>query len=134
MCLPAGDPDVTTTVSPSRVVFSWMTIVSAPGGTTPPVKMRAASPSPTLAAERMAGRDFADHLERRRHCRDARRAHRVAVHRREILRRLRAQRRDVGGEHAAMRVGQRGLFGGQGPGIRQHASQCVGDRQQVRHD
>ena len=33
---------VTTTVSPSRLVFSWITIVSAPGGRTPPVKMRAA--------------------------------------------------------------------------------------------
>ncbi len=36
------------TASPSRVVFSWITMVSAPGGSTPPVKMRAASPAPTV--------------------------------------------------------------------------------------
>ncbi len=46
MPLPAAA--VTTTMSPSRAVFSWITIVSAPGGSTPPVKMRAASPAPTV--------------------------------------------------------------------------------------
>ena len=30
--------------SPSREVFSWITTVSVPAGSTPPVKMRAVSP------------------------------------------------------------------------------------------
>jgi hypothetical protein len=29
-------------------VFSWITTVSAPAGSTPPVKIRAASPAPTV--------------------------------------------------------------------------------------
>ncbi len=59
---------------------------------TPPVKMRTASPAPTRARERMAGRDLADQPQPRRHARDVGGAHRVAVHRRDVGRRLRAQR------------------------------------------
>ena len=34
------------TLSPSRLVTSWITTVSVPDGITAPVKMRAASPGP----------------------------------------------------------------------------------------
>src|SRR5262245_11169059 len=50
MCRPLPVPVATMTASPSLVAFSWITMVSAPGGSTPPVKMRAASPGPTAPA------------------------------------------------------------------------------------
>ena len=46
--LPLAPASRTVTVSPLASVSSWMTIVSAPLGTGAPVKMRAASPGPTL--------------------------------------------------------------------------------------
>ena len=115
-------------VSPSRAVFSWMTTVSAPSGMTPPVKMRAASPAPTRPVERMAGRDLADHLERRRRAGDVGGAHRIAVHGGDGGRRLGAQRGEIVGEHAAMRVVERHAFARQRRGVGQHARQRFGDR------
>ena len=91
------------TVSPSRAVFSWITTVSVPGGSTPPVKMRAASPAPTAPPNGPPGRDLADELQAHGRCGDVRGAHRVAVHGGNIGRRLRAQRREIRGEHAAVR-------------------------------
>src|ERR1700752_3840521 len=49
--LPRGAGIFTTTISPSRPVFSWITTVSLPGGHTPPVKIRAAAPLPTRPAK-----------------------------------------------------------------------------------
>ena len=107
MWRPAALAFCTTTVSPSRAVCSWITTVSAPGGTTPPVKMRAASPAPTGEIERMAGRDLADQSEPRRRGGDVGGAHRVAVHGGDRGGRLGAQRREIGGEHAAVRLRER---------------------------
>jgi hypothetical protein len=45
--LPRGAGLVTTIMSPSRSTSSWITTVLLPAGSTPPVKMRAASPAPT---------------------------------------------------------------------------------------
>ena len=85
---PCAERALTMTVSPSRVVFSWMTIVSAPGGSTPPVKMRAASPAPTAPSngcpaatspiELEPRRRAAPHRRRARHSRPWRR-HRPAA-------------------------------------------------------
>ena len=84
------------------------------------------------AVEGMPGRDLADELEPRRHAGDIGCAHRIAVHRRDVGRRLRAQRVDVGGQHAAVRFGERrGLHGERlGPG--EHAGERFGNRHQ-RH-
>ncbi len=48
MCCPLGVLSSIRTVSPSRVVSSWMTMASAPAGTGPPVKIRTASPAATV--------------------------------------------------------------------------------------
>ena len=50
-------PSRTVTASSASSQFSWITIVSAPGGTWAPVKMRAASPGADGAAGRLAGGD-----------------------------------------------------------------------------
>ena len=39
------------TLAPSRAVFSWMTMASAPAGSGAPVKMRTACPAATLPAK-----------------------------------------------------------------------------------
>ena len=120
------------TLSPSRLVISWITTVSAPAGTTPPVKMRAASPGSDLAVEGMAGGDLADHRQRRRRLRDIGGAHGIAVHGGDGGRRLRAQRRQILGQHAAERLVERRPLGRQRLGAREHARQGFGDRHQ-RH-
>ena len=137
----AGDADVlalagrrwsTTTVSPSRVVFSWITMVSAPGGTHAAGEDARRFAGADRALERMPGGDFADELEPRRRGRDIGGAHRIAVHGGDVGRRLRAQRREVGGEHAAVRVRERRGFGRQRLGVREHARERLRDRHQ-RH-
>ena len=86
-----------------RRAFSWMRIVSAPSGTGAPVKMRTASPLPTVPANGVAGRRFADDRQACAARRRSRGAHRVAVHRRGGEGRLRAQRLHRLGQHAAGR-------------------------------
>jgi hypothetical protein len=64
------------------------------------------------AAKWMSGCNFADELELDRRLGHVNRAHRVAVHRRNVGRRLGAQRRDIGGEQAAVRLRERHSFDG----------------------
>ena len=59
-------PVLMLTSSPSASVFSWMTTVSAPRGIGAPVKMRTASPVPTVPVKGMTGRGYADDFERDR--------------------------------------------------------------------
>ena len=66
-----------------------------------------------LPLERAAGRDLADHLQPRREIGGIGRAHRIAVHRRHRLRRLRAPRRDVARQHAMIGGVERDHFLGQ---------------------
>ena len=75
-----------------RRAFSWMRMVSAPSGTGAPVKMRTASPAPTVPAKRRAGRRLADDRKPSPAGRDVGGAHGVAVHGRGGEGRLRAQR------------------------------------------
>ncbi len=80
--------------------------------------------------ERSARRDFADHGEFRIDRRGIGRAHRVAVHRRHRLRRLRAPRRDVTREHAMVGLVEGDHFFRQRLCTRQHRSKRVGNRHQ----
>ena len=64
--------------------------------------------------------------------RDVGGAHRIAVHGGDVGGRLRAQRREIGGEHAAVRLGERRGLGRQRLGPREHAGERLGDRHQ-RH-
>ena len=100
---PRGAGRSTTIVSPSRDVFSWITTVSVPAGSTPPVKMRAASPG-SIAARRTAGRPRPRRasVSVAGRCRHILGAHRVAIHGGDILRRLRAAAPRGLGEHAAL--------------------------------
>jgi hypothetical protein len=102
-------------------------MVSAPGGTTPPVKIRAASPARTSPAN---GRDLADELQRGRHLRHIGGAHRIAVHRRHVGRRLGAQRRHVSGEHAAFGFDEGCVLARQRLDAIEHAGERVSDQQQ----
>ena len=90
--------------------FSWMAMVSAPSGTGAPVKMRTASPAPTVPANGLPAAAAPDHAQPRRHRCDIGRAHRVAVHGRGGEGRLRAQREQRFGKHAAGRLGERQRF------------------------
>ncbi len=131
ICRPFEEAVCTTTVSPSRVVFSWITMVSAPGGITPPVKIRAASPGPTVPSNGCPARDDADELQLRRCVRRSHvdRTDRIAVHRRNIRRWLGPPRGKVGGEHAAVGVAERRRLGGQG----RHAVEDQPQRFRNRH-
>ena len=88
-------------------------MASAPAGTGPPVKMRTVSPGPTVAAERPAGRRFADHAQARAGGLRIGRPHGVAVHRGDRQRRLGQARRDVLRQHAPGGGGERHDLGGQ---------------------
>ena len=87
---------------------------------------------PDFAGIRPPGRDFADDFQIGRRAGDVLGAHRIAVHRRHVGRRLRSQRSQIVGEHAPMRFRERHTFGWQRARLRQHALQGIGDRQQ-RH-
>ena len=67
MFLPGGDGLVDDDSVAVALVSSWITTASAPSGTTPPVKMRTASPALQRAVERPSGGDLADHLQARRY-------------------------------------------------------------------
>ncbi len=82
------------------------------------------------AVERMACRDFADQRQRHRRLRDIFGAHRVAVHRRDRVRRLRAQGGHVGGQHTAARFVQGDILRRQRRRIGQHAGESFGNRHQ----
>ena len=107
-----------------------MMTASAPSGITPPVKIRTASPAPTLALERPSRRDLADHLQPRRQFGGIGRAHRIAVHRRHRLRRLRPPRRDVAREHAVIGGIERDHFFGQRVGAGEDRGKRIGNRHQ----
>ena len=83
-----------------------------------------------LARERAAGRDLADHLQPRGEIGGIRCAHRITVHRRHRLRRLRAPCGDVARQHAMKGGVERGHF------LRQRLCACedrgkgVGNRHQ----
>ncbi len=107
-----------------------MTMVSAPGGTTPPVKMRAASPAPTSPSNGRPAATSPISFKRCRHLRDIGGAHRIAVHRRHVGRRLGAQRRDIGGQHAAFGFDERRVLARQRLDAIEHAGERVSDQQQ----
>ena len=83
-----------------------------------------------FAVERMAGGDFADQLQLDRRLRHVGGAHRIAVHGGDRVGRLRAQRGEVLGEHAAERVVERNRLRRQRVRVGQHALQSLGDRHQ----
>ena len=107
-----------------------MMTASAPSGITPPVKIRTASLAPTFLLERAAGCDLADHLQARRKCGGVGRAHRIAVHRRHRLWRLRSPRGDVPRQHAMKGGIQRDHFFRQWLGARKDRSKRIGNRHQ----
>jgi hypothetical protein len=80
-----------------------------------------------------AGRDFADDFQAHRRRRDVACAHRVAVHRGKIRRRLGAARFDIPGQDAAVGIGERNVFGGQCHGVRQHVIERFFHRDQTCH-
>ena len=98
------------TVSPSTVTSSTCSTASAPSGIAAPVEMRTASPSPTADGRRAPPR-----ATRRRCAARARRArpHGEAVHRAVGERGHVAVGDDVLGQHAAERVLDRDVLGGQ---------------------
>ena len=102
------------------------------GGITPPVKMRAASPGSDRCGKRPAGRHFADDMKARRRLRDVGGAHRIAVHRRDIRRRLGAQRLEIEASTRPSASSSGTSSGGSGVGLCKHALQRLGDREQ-RH-
>ena len=118
--------------SPSRVVSSWITTASAPGGTTPPVKILHRLAGADRAAKRPSGRDFADHLELRAE-HSVSRTHGVTVHRRHRVRRLRQPRCDVARQHASAGLIQRHLFFGQSCGAVEHGAPGIAHRHQRSH-
>ena len=63
MCLPGLARPSSRRGRRRPIVSSWMTMASAPSGTTPPVKMRTASPAPSAPRERMARRRASDHAK-----------------------------------------------------------------------
>ena len=67
-----------------------------------------------LAVEWLARRDLADHPETGGRPRHIGGAHRIAIHGRDVGRRLGAQRREVGGEHPAMGIDQGACSAGNG--------------------
>ena len=115
---------------PSTTVSSWMMTASAPSGITPPVKIRTASPAPTVRSNGRPAATSPITLSRAADLRRIGRAHRIAVHRRHRLRRLGAQRRDVARQHAVMRRIERDHFLGQRLGARENRGKRVGNRHQ----
>ena len=83
-----------------------------------------------LALERAAGGDLADHLQPRGKIGGIRRAHRIAVHRRHRLRRLRPPCGDVARQDAMMRGIERYGFFGQRFGAGKDRSKRIGDGHQ----
>ena len=83
-----------------------------------------------LALERAAGRDLADHLQPRGEIGGIGRAHRIAVHRRHRLRRLRSPRRDVARQHAMIGSVERDHFLGQRIGAGKDRGKRIGNRHQ----
>ena len=82
-------------------------MVSAPSGTGAPVKMRTASPRPTLPLKPAPGGGLPDQLERGRQRREVFGADRIAVHGRGIERRLGERCGEVLRQHAAARAIER---------------------------
>ena len=83
-----------------------------------------------FAFEGMAGGDFADELQFDRRLRHVGCAHRITVHGGDRIGRLRAQRYEVLGEHAAERLVERNRLRRQRVRVGQHAPQGFGDRHQ----
>ena len=83
-----------------------------------------------LAVERPPGGDLTDHLQPRREIGGIRRAHRVAVHRRHRLRRLRSPRGDVAREDTMIRGIERDHFLGQWFGAGQDRGKRIGNGHQ----
>ena len=130
MCRPAAEGDLTVTRSPSRFrVLLDDDGVGAGRHHAAGEDARGLSGA-DLAVERPARRDLADQLQRRRHLRDIGGAHRIAVHRRHVGRRLGAQRRDIGGQHAAFGFDQRRVLARQRLDAIEHAGERVSDQQQ----
>ena len=82
------------------------------------------------SCKRPARRDLADQGERGIDLRRIDRAHRIAVHCRHRLRRLRAPRRDIAREHAVEGCVERDHLFRQRLCARQHRSERVGNRHQ----
>ena len=80
--------------------------------------------------ERPAGRDFADHLQSRGEVGGVGCAHRIAVHRRHRLRRLRPPRSDVAREDAVIGGVKRDRLFGHGLRARKDRGKRIGNRHQ----
>src|ERR671920_654549 len=79
-----------------------------------------------------AGRDLADQLQAGRGGGDILGAHRIAVHRRDIFRRLCTARREILREYAPFGFAERDALGCERLDSLEHASERIGDREQ-RH-
>ena len=108
MCRLAATVSNTSMASPpAERTFSWMAMVSAPSGTGAPVKMRTASPAPTLPGYSFPAAAMPVTVSRAGTWRDIGGAHRIAVHRRSRERRLRPKRLQRPGKHPARGLRQR---------------------------
>ena len=132
MLAPSAAASRTVSLSPLRSVSSWMTTASAPFGTLAPVKMRAASPAPTVPANGPPALDSPMTRNVDRHLADIGRAHRIAVHGGSVERRLRQLRGDVLGQHALGRAEQVDALGAERRRAVEHAPQRLVDGEQ-RH-
>jgi len=82
---------------------------------------------PDLGCERPTGRDFTDYAQVDWGGHDVRRARRIAIHCRQVGRRLGPQRLEIGGEHAAERIIERDSFRRERRGVRQHVIERFGN-------